>query len=102
MNYVWKILDIYADGEKITSARYYCSVDNGQDKVETEGNATFEGDATTPLSKVTEQMVAKWVEAAYTVDGECSIKKRLAEQLLSVQSAKIEAPWKPVVFTVKL
>jgi hypothetical protein len=26
MNYAWKILDIYADGEKITSAKY-----NGSD-----------------------------------------------------------------------
>ena len=36
MNYAWKILDIYADGEKITSGKYHCAVFDGENTVETE------------------------------------------------------------------
>ena len=51
MNYAWKILDIYADGEKITSAKYHCAVFDGENTVETEGYATFDGEAKTSFSE---------------------------------------------------
>jgi hypothetical protein len=101
MNYAWKILDIYAEGEKITSAKYNCAVFDGDKTIDTEGYATFDGEATVPFSEVTEELVAQWVESAFTVNGECSIKKRLAEQLASSVKPAV-APWKPQVFTPSL
>jgi hypothetical protein len=100
MNYTWKILDVFADKEVITSVKYHCVGFDGENSVETEGYVTFdEPEGKIPFSEVTEEMVAKWVEEATSVGGECLIKKRLAEQI-AVQKPVV-APWKPQVFTLE-
>jgi len=102
MNYAWKILDIYADGEKITSAKYHCAVSDGENTVETEGYATFDGEAKTAFSAVTEEMVAQWAKESLTINGECLVEKRLAEQLANLEKKPAVAPWKPQIFTPDL
>ena len=102
MNYAWKILDIYADGEKITSAKYHCAVFDGENTVETEGYATFEGEAKTPFSEVTEEMVTEWVKESLSINGECLVEKRLKEQLANLEKKPTVAPWKPQIFTPNL
>ena len=102
MNYAWKILDIYADGEKITSAKYHCAVFDGENTVETEGYATFDGEAKTAFSEVTEEMVAQWAKQSLTINGECIVEKRLAEQLVTLEAKPAIAPWKPQIFTPDL
>ena len=102
MNYARKILDIYADGEKITSAKYHCAVFDGENTVETEGYATFVGDVKTPFAEVTEEMVAQWAKESLTINGECLVEKRLAEQLANLEKKPAVAPWKPQIFTPDL
>lgn len=101
MNFAWKILDIYADDGKITSAKYHCTVSEGQDSVETEGYWSFPEVGDVPFDQVTEEMVAKWIEDASVKDGKSVIKSRLKEQLQSKKSP-VPAPWMPQIFTPDL
>ena len=99
MNYVWKILEIYADSQSsITSAKYFCSVSDGENTVETEGYWHFPEPGTIPFDQVTEEMVAGWIEEASIKDGKSVIKSRLEEQL-KAQKQPVPAPWMPQVFT---
>jgi hypothetical protein len=100
---MWKILEIYADGEKITSVKYFCSISDQENTVETEGYWFLpNGEVTTPFSEVTEEMVAKWVEDSTTVDGVNIIKSRLEEQLQSMKNKPVVAPWLPQTFTPQI
>lgn len=100
---MWKILEIYADGEKITSVKYFCSMSDQENTVETEGYWFLpDGEVTTPFSEVTEEMVAKWVEDSTTVDGVNIIKSRLEEQLQSMKNKPVVAPWLPQTFTPQI
>ena len=103
MTFIWKILEIYADDGLITSAKYLCSVSDGEKSVDTEGYWTFqEPQMTVPFEQVTEEMIAKWVEDSSVVDGKNIIKSRLAEQLESLLVKPVPAPWMPQVFTPEL
>lgn len=94
---MWKILEIQANGDLITAARYFCTESKGDNTVETEGWWHFaEPKLTTPFADVTEEMVVQWVTDAI---GE-QVKTRLDEQLTVLQSQKsVVAPWLPQVFT---
>lgn len=103
MSYVWKILDVFADGETITSARYLCSLSEGDKCVETEGYWTFQdAKAVVPFADVTEAMIAKWIEDESSFNGESVIKSRLKEQLQNMSSKAVPAPWMPQTFTPDL
>jgi len=103
MIYVWKILDVYADNGAITSAKYFCSVSDGENTVETEGYWSFpEAKAVIPFGEVTEEMIVQWIEDGATVDGKNIIKSRLEEQLQSIAAKPVPAPWLPQTFTPDL
>jgi putative intracellular protease/amidase len=102
MNYVWKILEIYADDGLISSAKYLCSVNDGENTVETEGYWSFPEAGTVPFSDITEEMIAKWIEDSAVVDGKNIIKSRLAEQLQTLSKKPVPAPWLPQTFTPDL
>ena len=88
---MWKILEIQADGDLITGARYFC-VKNG---VETEGWWKFaEPKLTVPFADVTEEIVIAWV----TRDIGVQVQARLDEQAAATQRVVV-APWLPQVFT---
>ena len=88
---MWKILDIQADGDLITGARYFC-VRGG---VETEGWWKFaEPVLTVPFAEVTEEVVIGWVKN----DIGAQVEARLDEQAATV-SRTVVAPWLPQVFT---
>jgi hypothetical protein len=100
MNFIWKILDIYADDGLITSAKYLCSVVDGEKSVETEGYWTFENPKLeVPFEEVTEEMISKWIEDSSVVNDKSIIKSRLAEQLESLSKQPVPAPWMPQTFT---
>jgi len=94
---MWKILEIQADGELITSTRYFCAEVKGDNTVETEGWWKFAEPAlNVPFADITEEMVIKWV----TDDIGAQVKTRLDEQLATLESQKtVIAPWLPQVFT---
>lgn len=98
----WQILDIYANGDLITSVRYSCSHSDDQNTVETEGNWFFnEPVLNVPLNQVTEEMIVGWIVKETTQDGINTIKSRLEEQLASLsQTRTVYPPWKPKVFTL--
>lgn len=102
MNFIWKILEIYADDGLITSAKYLCSVNDGENTVETEGYWSFPEAETVPFSDVTEEMIVKWIEDSSVVDGKNVIKSRLAEQLQTLSKKPVPAPWLPQTFTPDL
>jgi hypothetical protein len=88
---MWRILEIQADGDLITGARYFCTK-NG---VETEGWWKFaEPKLTIPFTDVTEEMVTNWV----TADIGAQVEARLDEQAAATQRVVV-APWLPQVFT---
>lgn len=102
MNFTWEITDLHADGELITQASYKCTVHDESSSVETEGHWYFPNAvASTPLEQVTEEMVAKWIEDASTVDGVSTIKSALQKQIEALKGQKrIGLPWKPSTFTL--
>lgn len=99
MDLTWKILDIQADGEVITSARYHATLTNGDLSVETEGHCYFnEPTAKVPYAEVTEELVTKWVESEVV-----GVKSRLEEQLETLKKQKqVVAPWLPQTFIPKI
>lgn len=99
MTYVWKILEIYADQGSITSVKYFCSVTEGDNTVETEGYWSFPESGNVPFEEVTEEIIAGWIEESAVVDGKNVIKSRLAEQLKTLSNKPVPAPWMPQVFT---
>lgn len=99
----WKILDIYADGDKVTSARYFASLTDGENTVETEGNWYFDGAGEIPFDKITEDLVIDWIQKESTKDGVNQIKCRLEEQLAGLsKSRQVQPPWKPKTFKISL
>jgi hypothetical protein len=101
----WKILEISADGELITHAKYYvvAEADTGE-KVETEGNWWFSNKILNkPFNEVTEADVAAWIENETTQNGVNLIKSRLEEQLAVLKDNRVVvAPWLPQIFTPKI
>jgi len=100
MEITWKILEISAENELITHAKYFVTATEDDKKVETEGNWWFKNPVmTVPFAQVTEDMVAKWVESDTYKDGVNLITSRLIEQLKSLSKQTVVPPWKPQVFT---
>jgi len=100
MNFIWKILEISAENELITHAKYSVIIQDNNDFVETEGNWWFANPTLkVPFSDVTEEMVASWIEQETIKDGVNLIKFRLEEQLNAIKNKKtVVAPWLPQVF----
>ena len=101
MNFTWKILELSAENEIITHAKYSVIAKDGDISVETEGNWWFNNPVITiPFADVTEEMVISWIEQETMKDGVNLIKSRLEEQLNVVNSdTTVIAPWLPQVFT---
>lgn len=103
MNFKWKILDIYANGDNVTSARYHVSLSDGESLVETEGNWYFDGAGDIPFDKITEDLVIEWIQRESTQNGVNPIKCRLEEQLAGLsKSRQVQPPWKPKTFKISL
>ena len=102
ITFEWKILEISADGDLITHAKYHvlAQADTGE-KVETEGNWWFSDKILNkPFNEVTEADVILWIQNETTQNGVNLIKSRLEEQLASLQGNRVVvAPWLPQIFT---
>jgi len=101
INYQWNILEISAENEVITHAKYRVIAKDDEQFVETEGNWWFSNLVTDiPFNQITEEMVASWIEKETMKDGINLIKSRLEEQLNLLKNNKtVVAPWLPQVFT---
>jgi hypothetical protein len=101
---VWKILNISAESDVITEAKYFVKATDEVNVVETEGNWHFDKfTCNTPFANVTEKMVIEWIKAGAMRDGRNVIESRLEEQLaLLTKSNSVASPWKPPVFTLEI
>lgn len=112
----WKILDIEAEGDLITKARYLVTAVNEVTEVSTEGWWHFQNPALViPFTDVKEADVIAWIDAEasqptnYTdMDGNVQtdtshkITARLEEQLAALtqqKQKKVIPPWLPQTFT---
>jgi hypothetical protein len=103
MNFEWKITELHAAGDKITSAKYFIEATDSGNKVETEGYCYFNESGDVPLVNVTEAQVIQWIKESTTVDGVCHITKRLEEQLNYLDAQKkINLPWRPKTFKLPI
>ena len=105
ITFEWKILEISADGDLITHAKYHvlAQADTGE-KVETEGNWWFSDKILNkPFNEVTEADVILWIQNETTQNGVNLIKSRLEEQLASLTgNGVVVAPWLPQKFVPKV
>lgn len=103
-SFTWKILEISAEDEVITHAKYHVTAQDGEFVVETEGNWWFNDKILKkPFAEVTEENVISWIEKETTQAEGNIIKLRLVEQLATLQNQKkIVAPWLPQVFTPEI
>lgn len=97
----WKITDIDAADGLIKQAKYHVTADDGDNVVETEGFWSF-GDPVlaVPFEKVTEELVASWIQKESFQYGKNIIESCLTEQLEALKAPKVLAPWVPQVFSL--
>ena len=102
INYTWKILEIYANQEKIEKVRYLLKAQDEQNTVETEGNHEFsENMVCKPLSEIKESDLIGWIESDTTQDDVNLIKLNLENQLEALKTSKKMAfPWEAETFTI--
>ena len=115
----WKILDIEANGDLITQAKYLVTAKNDVTEVSTEGWWHFQNPVLViPFAEVKEADVIGWIDAeasqpvTYTdpdgttrMDTSNNITARLEEQLAALTeraNKKVIAPWLPQTFTPEI
>jgi hypothetical protein len=102
MIFIWKVLDIYAEGEKITSVKYQVTASKDGNVVITEGNWTFKDESHFLQDQTTEKDVIAWIKAESIIDEKCIIEDNLENQLMALQPVALKKPWVLPTFTVKI
>ena len=103
MEYKWKILDLYADGDKLKTVHYLLSGIDGENTVESEGKHTFSDSiANKSLDQIVESDIIQWLEKDTTQNDVNSIKLAIENQLKAIENAKkVDFPWLANTFTVE-
>lgn len=100
--FTWKILEMYADGDKLIAVRYHLTGSDENNTVESEGRHTFEsGTVNKPLVDIVENDIGHWIEKDTTQNGVCHIKLGVENQLKALETSfKVNFPWEDT-FTVE-
>ena len=95
MNYKWTILEVFAQDEVITGAKYHLIGIDNDISVETEGNFYFDCPvAKVPFAEVTEEMLIEWIEDAAIQNGVNHIKTCIENQINALKLYKsATTPW---------
>ena len=94
----WKILEVFAKENVITHVKYFVSLSDDKNTVESEGYWYFDCPTQKTLfSDVTEEMIVDWIKEEAVKDGKCHIIANLENQLSNLEKA-VPAPWLPQVF----
>ena len=103
MNFTWKFLELFAQGEKLISVRYLFTGVAGENTVESEGNHTFSDEIVNkPLSEIVETDLIQWIEKDTTQDDINPIKLAVENQLNALNNVKkVDFPWLTGTFTVE-
>jgi hypothetical protein len=101
--FTWKILELFAENDRLTSVRYLLSGIDGSVTVQSEGNHTFSnGIVNKPLSEIVESDIFQWLEKDTTNNGVNTIKLAVENQLKSLKiSEKVDFPWLAGTFTIE-
>jgi len=102
MIFNWKVLDIFAEGDVITSVKYYAKATNDKNVVETEGNWEFKDKTHFLQDQTTEKDVIAWIKAESIIDEKCIIEDNLKNQLNALELISLKKPWILPTFTVKI
>lgn len=102
ITYQWKLGDILAEGETITSVQYQVTAKDGDNLVKTEGNWAFKDKTHFLQKETTEKDVLAWIKAESIIDEKCIIEDNLEKQLTALQPVALKKPWILPTFTVKI
>jgi hypothetical protein len=99
----WSILEVFADVEKITKAKFLIKADDNENIVESEGYHSFsDGVVIKPYAETKEEDLIRWLEQDTTKDEVNPIKSNLEKQLEALKnSKKVDFPWENNTFTVE-
>ena len=99
MIYTWKILELFANNDKLLSVRYLLCGTDGINTVESEGKHEFL-DGTVITSEIKQSDVISWIEKDLTQDGINPLKLNLENQLNQFENLKkVDLPWLTNTFT---
>jgi hypothetical protein len=101
MTFTWKILELFANNDKLLSVRYLLCGSDEINTVENEGKHEFlNGTAIISLSEIKQSDVISWIEKDLTLDGINPLKLNIENQLNQLKNLKqIELPWLTNTFT---
>lgn len=102
MIFTWKVLDIYAEADAITSVKYQVSLSSNENTITTEGNWTFKDKTHFLQDQTTEKDVVAWIKAESIIDEKCIIEDNLEKQLTAIEPVALKKPWILPTFTVKI
>lgn len=102
MIFTWKVLDIFAKNNVITSVKYYAKATDEKNVVETEGNWEFKDKTHFLQDQTTEKDVIAWIKAESIIDENCIIEDNLKNQLNALKPISLKKPWILPTFTVKI
>lgn len=100
--FIWKVLNIYAEGNVITSVKYHVNAKGETNIVETEGTWTFKDKSHFLQDQTTEKDVIAWIQAESKIDEKCIIEDNLKNQLNALEPISLKKPWVLPTFTVKI
>jgi len=102
INYTWKILELFANNQLLTSVKYSLTGIEGEFTVTSEGNHCFsEGIVTKPLDQLVETDLIQWIEKDITQNDVNPIKLAIEGQLINLkQNQKVDFPWLAGTFTI--
>ena len=100
INYTWKILKVFSDGELITAVKYNLNGFDGKKSIDSEGTYKFiDPVLEIPFSEITQSKVIEWLETETLVDGQSHIKTGIEKQFNALEPVEVNAPWMPATFT---
>ena len=101
--FTWKILELFANDDKLTAVRYLLSGTDGKITVSSEGKHEFkDGTVNKSLSETVESDLVQWLEKDTIQDDVNPIKLSIENQLKAIENAKkVDFPWLANTFTVE-
>ena len=101
--FTWKILELYANDNKLIAVRYLLSGTDGKVTVQSEGKHNFsDGIANKSLDQIVESDIVQWLEKDTTQDDVNAIKLTVENQLKAINTTKkVDFPWLAGTFTIE-
>ena len=101
INYTWKILKVFSDGELITGVKYSMIGTDNQTSIVSEGNHQFiDPELKIAFADVTEKDIIDWLEKDTFRDGQSHVKSGIERQFNALIPKEVDAPWMPATFTI--